>query len=330
MKRLFIKNTTKTGHLKKMNKHEIIWQYIKLIFTRLLIASFSILLIYKFVDIDIGIKADSLDVSDILSILLAFFAIGLSVFFYFKSSEESSRFYENSYIFTKEISELLGRIEAGFGEKLRHIDDGYNVISGKFDSLRLERESTQKIVEKDTQQLEIAINEKKKVDEILEKYEIDLSDKQKILKIQNSEIENLQKEINRKTHNIEFLENRMLSLHSSGIENAKAGHLEEINQKASFQNMIATAGLVELLSSKMPKLSSNNAETVLLDVDIDWMCQKLSNKDFQIIKKLGIIDLDGLTQYGIRYIKGLLEIKEEQENRARGTSGIPNTPSQSK
>ena len=39
-----------------------------------------------------------------------------------KATDTSNNFYDNSYKFTKEISEILGRIEAGFGEKLKHID----------------------------------------------------------------------------------------------------------------------------------------------------------------------------------------------------------------
>lgn len=33
------------------------------------------------------------------------------------------------------MSEILGRIEAGFGEKLRHLDEGYSGIRDKFDRL---------------------------------------------------------------------------------------------------------------------------------------------------------------------------------------------------
>lgn len=59
-----------------------------------------------------GFSADS-----ILSTLLAFFSIFISIFFYFKADETSSKFYDSSYDFMKEQSVLLGRIEERFGEK---------------------------------------------------------------------------------------------------------------------------------------------------------------------------------------------------------------------
>lgn len=64
--------------------------------------------------------------SDLLALLLALFAIGLSVAFYFKAAETSNALYDNSDRFTKQISEILGRIEAGFGERLRPLDEGYS------------------------------------------------------------------------------------------------------------------------------------------------------------------------------------------------------------
>jgi len=63
--------------------------------------------------------------TDLLSLTVSFFAIALSAAFYFKATESSNNFYDNSYKFTKDISEILGRIEAGFGERLRHLDEGY-------------------------------------------------------------------------------------------------------------------------------------------------------------------------------------------------------------
>lgn len=60
---------------------------------------------------------------DLISVLLAFFAIGLSVAFYMKANETSSTFYDNTYKFTREVSEILGRIESGFGEKLTNLHE---------------------------------------------------------------------------------------------------------------------------------------------------------------------------------------------------------------
>jgi hypothetical protein len=44
-----------------------------------------------------------------------------------------NEFYNNTYKFTKDISELLGRIEEGFGERLKHLDEGYAGIRDRVD-----------------------------------------------------------------------------------------------------------------------------------------------------------------------------------------------------
>lgn len=67
------------------------------------------------------IYSNGLTAESILSMLLAFFSIFISIFFYFKADETSSRFYDSSYEFMKEQSELLGRIEERFGEKFENL-----------------------------------------------------------------------------------------------------------------------------------------------------------------------------------------------------------------
>lgn len=68
-----------------------------------------------------SIYANGLTVESILSMLLAFFSIFISIFFYFKADETSSKFYDSSYDFMKEQSVLLGRIEERFGEKFENL-----------------------------------------------------------------------------------------------------------------------------------------------------------------------------------------------------------------
>lgn len=82
-----------------------------------------------------NISINELKATDILSIVISLFAIGLSVAFYFKATDTSNDFYDNIYKFTKEVLEILGRIEAGFGERLKHLDEGYSSMSRKIDVL---------------------------------------------------------------------------------------------------------------------------------------------------------------------------------------------------
>lgn len=75
------------------------------------------------------------DFSDLLAMILALFAMAMSVAFYFKSTDSSNQFYDNIYNFTQKTSEILGRIEERFGERLKHLDEGYGRIQSQFDGI---------------------------------------------------------------------------------------------------------------------------------------------------------------------------------------------------
>lgn len=68
------------------------------------------------------------DFSALLSLLLAFFSVGLAALFYFKATETSNTFYDNTYKFTRELAQLITKMESGFGERLRHLDEGYSSV----------------------------------------------------------------------------------------------------------------------------------------------------------------------------------------------------------
>ena len=69
------------------------------------------------------IYKNSFSIESLISLLLAFFSIFISVFFYFKADDASNRFYETSYDFMKDVSVTLGKIEERFGEKLNNLNE---------------------------------------------------------------------------------------------------------------------------------------------------------------------------------------------------------------
>lgn len=73
--------------------------------------------------------------TDLLSLILALAAVALSAAFYFKADESARSFYTNTYQFTKDVSEILGRIEAGFGKQLEHINQNYAGLNDKIDRM---------------------------------------------------------------------------------------------------------------------------------------------------------------------------------------------------
>lgn len=116
------------------------------------IVFFSVLS-FKLFGMKLSLDIKEFGFTDLLSMLLAFFAIALSVVFYFKATDTSNRFYDNSYTFTKDVSEILGRMEAGFGEKLKHLDEGYSGIRDKFDSLPFDSVKANEEVERENKEI---------------------------------------------------------------------------------------------------------------------------------------------------------------------------------
>ena len=101
----------------------------------ILVILFLILLSWKLIGANFVFNFEVFGFTDLLSLIVALFAVALSAAFYFKATEISNHFYDNMYKFTKDVSEILGRIEAGFGERLRHLDEGYTGLRDKFDNL---------------------------------------------------------------------------------------------------------------------------------------------------------------------------------------------------
>lgn len=86
----------------------------------------------------------------ILSTLLAFFSIFISIFFYFKADETSTNFYKSSYDIMKDVSVTLGKIEERFGEKLNSLNDKVShldkVSSEKSEEIQEQKEDKDKII----------------------------------------------------------------------------------------------------------------------------------------------------------------------------------------
>lgn len=104
---------------------------------RVAIVVFLVVISWKIATVTLTAALGDFRFSDLLALLLAIFAVGLSVRLYIEGSKTSQKFHDDIFSFTKETSELLGRIEAGFGERLRHLDEGYTGIREKVDNLQM-------------------------------------------------------------------------------------------------------------------------------------------------------------------------------------------------
>lgn len=143
--------------------HDVIIRYIKTSAVILFIGASLFVLLAKLWGASVSLGTITLDTTDVLSIILAVFSVLLSVLFYFKSSEESGRFYQNSYGFTRDVSEILGRIEAGFGERLRHLDEGYSAMTRRVDDVLAEKGRMEKEIENEAVDLNEAKKEREQI-----------------------------------------------------------------------------------------------------------------------------------------------------------------------
>lgn len=122
---------------------------------------------WKLLNADVNLDLATFSFTDFLALVLALFSVALSVAFYFKATEASNQFYDNTYRFTKEMSEILGRIEAGFGERLRHLDEGYTGMRDRLDKLPPYGGATHSDVKKEEEEIRKRESEQKAVIEDL-------------------------------------------------------------------------------------------------------------------------------------------------------------------
>ncbi|KAF9658915.1 hypothetical protein ABHQ57_00465 [Tenacibaculum sp. ZH5_bin.1] len=168
------------------------------------------LIAYKLAVSDLTFDFSNFSFSDLLSLTLAIFAIALSVAFYFKATDTSNKFYDNTFKFTKDISEILGRIEAGFGERLRHLDEGYTGLRDKFDGgfqiSAEEIETTKKELEEEKIKLEKERTEKDEIlSSIMKKAKLSEKEKQEVLE----KLESKENEISILSKELHFLKREL-------------------------------------------------------------------------------------------------------------------------
>lgn len=164
----------------------------------LVIVLLLIVVSYKIIITPLGFKIDFIA---LLSMILALFSVGLAALFYFKATETSNNFYDNTFKFTKELAELLTRIESGFGERLKHLDESYTGIINKLgpytpketETLKKEKEE-EKELEKERNDLIEKLAKKARLQEKEKKEFItELNKKNKALMSASQEIASLRR-----------------------------------------------------------------------------------------------------------------------------------------
>lgn len=160
-------------------------------------------------DSSISFGTKELTASEIISILLAFFAILLSAAFYYMSTQQSNLFYHNIHQFTKDTSEILGRLDEqvkNIGGKQTELKDTFEKNYTYNNQNGVSQQKEEKI-NKDLEEKEINIKEKernfnKKIDELIEKIALE-EDKERLrteLTAERNEIKKLKSEMEKKSN----------------------------------------------------------------------------------------------------------------------------------
>lgn len=150
----------------------------------------------------------TVDFPTLLSLLLAIFSVFLSALFYFKATETSNTFYDNTYKFTQDIAALLVKIESGFGEKLRHLDEGYSSMRDKLDKFpgKYEIEEAKSEIKKEEEGLKQKLEEKDRmIDDLAKKAHLKDEEREKF----KNELNNMIMELNSAQSEISFLRDRI-------------------------------------------------------------------------------------------------------------------------
>jgi hypothetical protein len=223
---------------------------------------------------DIQIDMSKFSFSELLALLLSLFSVALSVAFYFKADETSSQFYNNSYKFTKDISEILGRMEAGFGERLRHLDEGY--------SRQLDRAlvpPTNAEITKNEEELEKRKDEQQElIKTLIDKAELAVAEKEDFLIKLNDANRKLE------TAQIELMQHKS----------------EAVN--ATSKNRKVKKDILSFLARRISRDLPSNGSITMIDINNAFrrVFGSLSVEAIEDLRHLGLLDADNyLTAEGV-------------------------------
>ncbi len=168
------------------------------------IGTITLVVVVKIWQSDFSSVFSGFDFSDLLSLFLAMFSIALAVLFYLKATDTSNVFYDNTYRFTKDVSEILGRVEAGFGERLRHLDDGFTGLKTAVEKIPYDRgEADKEIKEEEAQVKKVEEERNEMIEKLAERARLQEDEKTELfarLHASDEELSNARRELSLMRH----------------------------------------------------------------------------------------------------------------------------------
>lgn len=265
-----------------------LWEWVKAISVLLLVGVGS----YKIYITPFNI---TVDFPTLLSLLLAMFSVGLAALFYFKATETSNTFYDNTYNFTKDIAQLLVKIESGFGERLKHLDEGYTSMRdhlqnspdrGKNEAV----EQTKKKINVEKQEIEKVASERNEIiQHLVERSQLQETEKKNVLndlKQKEEELIDAQKELSKM--------NRRLA-----VERMKRNRSNSKSQMSGFngytrEHVVDVIGASKILKSSLVGIKRS----------FERLLDNLPSGYIEDMESEGYFD-EGLTREGASYLRQL-------------------------
>lgn len=229
-----------------------------------------------------------------LSLILAIFSVALAAMFYFKATDTSNAFYDNTYKFSQEIAGLLVKIESGFGEKLTHLDDAYKGMRDRFDQLpgRLEIKDTKKELKHEEQELKKILNEKEiLINNLVNKAQLRDEEKEQFLK----ELRNKEESLNEAQQEMNFLRRRLI-------------RDKDIRKRVSINNDFDSSMINYFRLSVIPELGGpeyiSKRPIQVIRKKFRRLVSEFPNEFINDLKNNSLVDDSGeLTKEGIEFLK---------------------------
>lgn len=257
-----------------------------------IILLFSFLITWKLLTSSININLSDFNFADLLSLILALFAVALSVTFYFKAIETSNDFYNNTYKFTNEMSEILGRIEAGFGERLRHLDEGYIGLREKFDKFPIDIYKVEEQVKVEEEEVKKKLEERNKIIESLaNKAKLQENEKSELF----SKLQGLEIELNDAKSTMSLLQGK--------LKKAEINDFEDFDIPDRMRNYIQS-DLTDLLGSNVKERDINQIKN-----RFDSLKEEIYPEFLKDMQHFGYTDSENnLTEIGAITIKHFMRL----------------------
>ncbi len=228
----------KSNAIKEKTKYELIGGVLRRLTDQAIRLSVIVLFLvvaWRLAWSEFNLDLTKFDFSDLLALLLALFAMSMSVAFYFKSTDSSNLFYDNIYSFTQKTSEILGRIEERFDERLKHIGETNERIESRFDRSANNAEEIKKEVEKNEDEEGVS---REKLEDVNRKQEEVIEDLLKRARLEGDEKGDILDKMNKlAAERDEAREKIRKSERSQRIMNSKLRELQRENKRHSVDEL---------------------------------------------------------------------------------------------